>query len=141
MKKRTLPKINSVHFALPWLGAGLLLGVILPGLIHLVTGYFCVPLCILGGVIWLSFGVVFAIEMHQDFGRTPYFQKHLAQEIPFDREKQYAVMRCSICTGERVVGFRSREDHSLVEVMVIRSEKDLQYFRKVYGIDEIIREY
>lgn len=141
MKKRTLPKTKFLHFALPWLGAGLLLGLILPGLIFLLTGDLCVPLCILGGVVLLAFGVVFAIKLHQDFGKVPSFQKHLAQEIPFDREKQYAVMRCSICTGERVVGFRNREDHTLVEVMVIQSEKDLAHFRKVYGIEEIIKEY
>ena len=43
------------------------------------------------------------------------------------------VIRASICTGEKVAGFRS-PDGKVHEVMLIRSDKDLDDFRSQYGI-------
>ena len=52
-----------------------------------------------------------------------------------------AVIRCSICTGEQVAGFRSREDGSFVGVMVIQSEKDLENFKRLYRVDDVKKIY
>ena len=43
------------------------------------------------------------------------------------------VIRCSICTGEQVAGFR-REDGRFEEVMLLRSPDDLADFKARYGI-------
>lgn len=43
-------------------------------------------------------------------------------------------LRCSICTGEQVAGFRRLDDGGFEEVMLIRNEMDLQSFREQYGI-------
>lgn len=43
------------------------------------------------------------------------------------------VIRCSICTGEQVAGFR-REDGRFEEVMLLRSPADLADFKTRYGI-------
>ena len=43
-------------------------------------------------------------------------------------------LRCSICTGEQVAGFRNLSDGKFEEVMLIRNESDLQAFRDQYGI-------
>lgn len=43
------------------------------------------------------------------------------------------VIRCSICTGEQVAGFR-REDGRFEEVMLLRGPADLEAFRAQYGI-------
>ena len=48
------------------------------------------------------------------------------------------VIRASICTGEKVAGFRS-QDGKVHEVMLIRSEKDLESFREQYGISGEIK--
>lgn len=45
------------------------------------------------------------------------------------------VLRCSICTGEQVAGFRDNATGKFREVMLIRSEADLDTFRKEYGIE------
>ena len=45
------------------------------------------------------------------------------------------VIRCSICTGEQVAGFRRTGDGSFEEVMLIRDEEDLRQFRDLYGIE------
>ena len=43
-------------------------------------------------------------------------------------------IRCSICTGEQVAGFRHQETGRFEEVMLLRTPADLQAFREKYGI-------
>ena len=38
-------------------------------------------------------------------------------EIKFDPDKQYAIIRSSICTGEKVAGFKNKEDGHFTEVI------------------------
>lgn len=45
-----------------------------------------------------------------------------------------AVLRCSICTGEQVAGFRENATGSFHEIMLVRNEQDLDEFRKMYGV-------
>ena len=61
--------------------------------------------------------------------------------FPYDENMHEAVIRCSICTGEQVAGFRSREDGSFVGVMVIQSEKDLENFKRLYRVDDVRKIY
>ena len=65
------------------------------------------------------------------FGKIPYYERHLKETIPFDSQKQYAVIRSSICTGEKVAGFKSTEDGHFTEVMLIRTDEDEQRFKKI----------
>ena len=95
----------------------------------------------IGGVMLLGFAIVFAVEMHQDFGRVPYCERHLAKDIPFDPQRQEAVIRASAGTGERIAGFRSREDGSFTEVRVLRSAEEERRFLRAYGLDSVRREY
>ena len=59
----------------------------------------------------------------------------------FDRETQKPVLRCSICTGEQVAGFKNLNTGKFEEVMLIKNEKDLTEFMSRYGISEISKEY
>ena len=43
-------------------------------------------------------------------------------------------IRCSICTGEQVAGFKNQETGRFEEVMLIRSPGDLELFKEQYGI-------
>ena len=61
--------------------------------------------------------------------------------IPFDPDKQYAVIRSSVCTGEKVAGFKNIEDGHFTEVMLIKNQHDLELFKKEYNITEIKTEY
>ncbi len=64
------------------------------------------------------------------------------ESAEYDRENQKPVLRCSICNGEQVAGFKDRVTGRFEEVMLIRNEKDLRAFRERYGIDgEIGKEY
>lgn len=67
--------------------------------------------------------------------------RELAEKIPFDPEKQIAVLRSSICTGEKVAGFKDLEGGHFTEVMLIRDGKDEQRFREIYGLESVKKEY
>ena len=70
------------------------------------------------------------------FARLKSKQKGNAELFPYDEAKHEAVIRCSICTGEQVAGFRSREDGNFVGVMVI-----LENFKRLYRVDDVKKIY
>ena len=57
----------------------------------------------------------------------------------YDPGKQFPVIRKSICTGEAVAGFSDRTTGKFSEVMLIRTPKDLEDFRRQYGIEGPIK--
>ena len=62
-------------------------------------------------------------------------------DIKFHKESQKAVIKCSICSGEQVAGFKDLETGKFTEVMLIQSDADLERFREMYDIKEITKEY
>ena len=69
------------------------------------------------------------------------FGKKQKPDIKFDPETQYAVIRSSICTGEKVAGFKNKKDGHFTEVMVIRSSADEKIFKEMYGLESVRTEY
>lgn len=61
--------------------------------------------------------------------------------VHFDSETQYAVIRSSICTGEKVAGFKTKTDGLFTEVMLIRSAADEKEFKETYGVESLKVEY
>lgn len=63
---------------------------------------------------------------------------HRKKKMPSSRQYDPSVcrpvLRCSICTGEQVAGFRRLDDGKFEEVMLIRDDADLAVFREEYGI-------
>ncbi len=59
----------------------------------------------------------------------------------YDPETQYPVIRSSICTGEKVAGFKNKKTGHFTEVMLIRSPKDEQEFKRKYKVDTLKTEY
>lgn len=75
-------------------------------------------------------------------------RKKQKEEIPAqdglqfsDRETFKPVLRCSICTGEQVAGFKNLNTGKFEDVMLIQNEKDLKTFMKRYALTEISKEY
>ena len=68
-------------------------------------------------------------------------KKNPVQDIKFDPDTQYAVIRSSICTGEKVAGFKNKADGHFTEVMLIRNPEDEKYFKEIYGLDSVKVEY
>ena len=59
----------------------------------------------------------------------------------YDPDHYRAVIRCSICTGEQVAGFKENATGKFHEIMLIRNAADLDEFKKNFGVDEITKEY
>lgn len=74
-------------------------------------------------------------------GKTRNYEKSLREKIAYDPETQYAVIRSSICTGEKVAGFKNRKNGQFTEVMVIRTPEDEARFKKIFELDSVKTEY
>lgn len=80
--------------------------------------------------------------MKKDKKRKPsIFGESRFETSPFDPETHYAVIRSSICTGEKVAGFKSKKDGRFTEVMLIRNANDEAEFKRLYNIDSVRVEY
>ena len=69
------------------------------------------------------------------------FYEQLTRDVPYDPEKQVPVIRASICTGEKVAGFRDKATGRFREATLILSDEDKQRFMEVYGLTELNTEY
>lgn len=52
----------------------------------------------------------------------------------YDREELRPVVRSSICTGEKVAGFKNIHTGKFTEVMLIRDNGDMKLFLEKYDI-------
>lgn len=59
----------------------------------------------------------------------------------FDKENYRAVLRCSICTGEQVAGFKNIHTGEFHDIMLIRNADDLDAFQDQYDVAVITKEY
>ena len=69
------------------------------------------------------------------------FKKRAPDWPAYDPAAQTPVLRCSICNGEQVAGFKDRATGRFVEAALIRDERELDAFLKHYGLKEIKKEY
>ena len=51
-----------------------------------------------------------------------------------DKTDKIPAIKCSICNGEQVAGFKNVHTGAFEEDMLILGEKDLKEFKKKYGI-------
>lgn len=59
----------------------------------------------------------------------------------YDGKEWKAVLKCSICNGEQVAGFKNLQTGKFEEIMLIRDEAGLREFKERYGVSEIAKEY
>ena len=76
------------------------------------------------------------VFMKRLFGRNKQ-----ANTKSYDPEVMIPAIRCSICTGEQVAGFRDRVTGDFHELYVIRNEADIDAFRRKHGIDGPIEKF
>ena len=65
----------------------------------------------------------------------PWTRHKRAAAEAYDATMLEPVIRSSICTGEKVAGFREKETGRFREVSLIRSPADLAAFKRKYGIE------
>lgn len=61
--------------------------------------------------------------------------------VDYNPDTMRAILKCSICNGEQVAGFKDIKTGKFTEVMLIKSDKELDAFKKLYGIDSVVKEY
>ncbi len=54
----------------------------------------------------------------------------------YDPAAYTPVIRCSICTGEQVAGFRDKTTGKIEDIMLLQSEWDLKKFRELYDLPD-----
>ena len=67
-------------------------------------------------------------------------KRNFSTEI-YDKDNEFPVLKCSICTGERVAGFQNKNTGKFRELMVIRNDAELEEFKKMVGRGEIRKIY
>ena len=61
--------------------------------------------------------------------------------LVYDPAVQKPILKCSICTGEQVAGLKNIKTGKFEDIMLIRTEKDLQTFFQMCGVSDITKEY
>lgn len=71
------------------------------------------------------------------------FGKKKLEKRDFDPMIYRPALKCSICTGEQVAGFKNINTGKFEEVMLVINEKDLKLFLKTYNLCEsdLCKEY
>ena len=73
-----------------------------------------------------------------------FFQKKKPEKTEirtYDTINEKPVLKCSICNGEQVAGFKNIHSGKIREVMYVRNDAELKRFMDIYGITEITKEY
>ena len=71
----------------------------------------------------------------------PMFKKK-PQRHKYDKTNKKAVLKCSICTGEQVAGFKDIHTGKIEDIMLVKTAADIERFKKIYGIEgSIDKEY
>ncbi len=68
-------------------------------------------------------------------------KKRKIQKKTYDPAKQQPILKCSICNGERVAGFKDLETGKFEEVMYIKNDADLRTFQEMYSVSKLTKEY
>nr|WP_296456687.1 aspartate dehydrogenase [uncultured Acetatifactor sp.] len=69
------------------------------------------------------------------------FRKKQLPQKDYDRENWKPILKCSICNGERVAGFKNIYTGEFREELFIQEEAQLEEFRQRYKITELPKEY
>lgn len=62
-------------------------------------------------------------------------------EYKINTTNKQAVIRCSICNGEQVAGFKDLSTGKFEEIMLIKKPADLDKFMKMYKLESVTKEY
>lgn len=63
------------------------------------------------------------------------------ENLCYDKNNKKPVLKCSICNGEQVAGFKDLSTGKFDDIMLIRNDKDLKKFMKMYGVKDIEKIY
>lgn len=85
--------------------------------------------------------LVYLISAILGFSVQDLIKKTNLSQIEYDPNTMLPIIKCSICNGEQVAGFKDIATGKFKEVMLIRNSADLDFFLQMYGIDKVDKEY
>ena len=59
----------------------------------------------------------------------------------WDPDKEFPVLKCSICNGDQVLGLKDKNTGEFTELACIKDSKELAEWKKTLGVSEIPKEY
>lgn len=68
-------------------------------------------------------------------------RKKVMQDYKYDPEIQKPILKCSICNGEQVAGFKNLQTGKFEEIMLISCDRDLHEFMQRCKVSTILKEY
>lgn len=71
------------------------------------------------------------------FGKS----KGFIPKVEFNSDTQKPVLKCSICNGEQVAGFKDKATGKFTEVCLIKNDRELDSFMEAYNLTSISKEY
>lgn len=84
---------------------------------------------------------MFDIKYKMNEKRGFMFGKKAVKKKRYDKENFKPILRCSICNGEQIAGFKNIHTGKFEEVVLIRNKEDLDRFMEIYDISDISKEY
>ena len=72
------------------------------------------------------------------FGKKSNIKTDIKQ---YDKNNWKPVIKCSICNGEQVAGFKDIHTGRFEEIMLIKDSNDLAAFMNSYGLTDVSKEY
>lgn len=70
-----------------------------------------------------------------------FWKKNPVKQEEYDKENWKPILKCSICNGEQVAGFKNIHTGEFKEEAFISDNSELEAFKQKYGITEIKKEY
>ena len=67
-------------------------------------------------------------------------KKKTETKFEYDPNRHKAVLKCSICNGEQVAGFKDTQSGHFYDVMLIRSGRALDPFIEMDGLSSVTKE-
>ncbi len=64
------------------------------------------------------------------------FKKN-SNKLTYDKSTEVPVIKSSICTGEKTAGFMEINGGRYRDVMLIKTDSDIEEFKKMCGVEEI----
>lgn len=58
--------------------------------------------------------------------------------LSYNKDIYVPVLKCSICTGEMVAGFKEINTGKFIDDMYVSGDKDIDKFKKKYGITDTL---
>lgn len=85
--------------------------------------------------------MVYLISAILGFSVQDLIKKTNLSQIEYDPNTMLPIIKCSICNGEQVAGFKDIATGKFKEVMLIKGSIDLELFKQTYGLDKVEKEY